>query len=139
MFGTKIHNIFFLQAFNNTEVKHTMSHFDNYFKSMQSSVELPIDTDKALKKFNYILHSVCKGSLKIKQAKPIKRNKSSRHKKWFDKDLASMHSELVRKSKLYSNFPNDPIIRGPFFKFRKIYSKCCKQKNKHYKQIKFSS
>lgn len=133
MFGTKIHNIFFLQAFNNTEVKHTMSHFDNYFKSMQSSVELPIDTDKALKKFNYILHSVCKGSLKIKQAKPIKRNKSSRHKKWFDKDLASMHSELVRKSKLYSNFPNDPIIRGPFFKFRKIYSKCCKQKYKSFR------
>lgn len=47
----------------NTEAKRTMSHFDNYIKSMQS----PVDTDKALQKFNDILHSVCKGSLKIKQ------------------------------------------------------------------------
>lgn len=123
----------FLKAFNNTEAKRTMSYFDNYIKSMQSPVELPIDTDKPLQKFNDKLHSVCKGSLKIKQAKPIKRNKSSRHRKWFDKDLASMHSELVRKSKLYSNFPNDPIIRGSFFKFHKIYSKCCKQKYKSFR------
>lgn len=42
-------------------------------------------------------------------------------------------TEFVRKSKLYSNFPNDPIIRGSFFKFRKIYSKCCKQKYKSFR------
>lgn len=41
----------FLQAFNNTEAKHTMSHFDNYIKSMQR----PVDTDKALQKFNDII------------------------------------------------------------------------------------
>lgn len=33
-----------------------------------------------------------------------------------------MHSKLVRKSKLYSNFPNDPIITGS----------CCKQKYKSF-------
>lgn len=41
----------FLKAFNNTEAKRTMSYFDNYIKSMQR----PVDTDKALQKFNDII------------------------------------------------------------------------------------
>jgi hypothetical protein len=44
-----------------------------------------------------------------------------------------MRAELMRKSKLYSKFPNDPIIRGSFFKFRKLYNRCCKQKYRNFR------
>ena len=40
---------------------------------------------------------------------------------------------MLRKSSLYSKFSNDPVIRGTFFKFRKLYSRACKKKYKEYK------
>ena len=44
-----------------------------------------------------------------------------------------MRSELHKKSKLYSKYPFDPILRGSFFKFRKQYNKFCKQKQREFK------
>ena len=40
---------------------------------------------------------------------------------------------MLKKSSLFSRFPNDPIIRRSFFKFRKLYSRSCKCKFKEFK------
>ena len=44
-----------------------------------------------------------------------------------------MRKDLLRKSELFSKFPNDPIIQGLFFKFCKHYSRNCKKKCKEFK------
>ena len=69
-------------------------------------------------------------SLRKKQGKKSKCRKS---KKWFDSDLYKMRRVLDQKGHLYATHPNDPYIRGSFYKFRKMYVKACKQKRKHYK------
>ena len=45
-----------------------------------------------------------------------------------------MHKELVRKSVSYSKYPDDLVIRGSFFKYRKMYSHACKKKKQAFKR-----
>ena len=45
-----------------------------------------------------------------------------------------MHKELVRKSVSYSKYPDDPVIRGSYFKFRKMYSHACKKKKRAFQR-----
>ena len=44
-----------------------------------------------------------------------------------------MRKTLDYKGKLYAKYPNDPLVRGSFYKFRKKYNKLCKFKRKRYK------
>ena len=89
-----------------------------------------LSTDQAVDNFNNIIYAACSKSLKKVK---ISAKRKSKPKKWFDHDLFKMRKECLRKSALYSRYPNDPIVRGSFFKFRKLYSRCCKRKCKEYK------
>lgn len=40
---------------------------------------------------------------------------------------------LDQKGYLYAKYPNDPLIRGSYYKFRKKYVKACKRKRNEYK------
>ena len=44
-----------------------------------------------------------------------------------------MLKALVRKSVSYSKYPDDLVIKGSFFKFRKMYSQACKKKKRAFK------
>ena len=87
---------------------------------------------KALTAFNDIIDAGRKIALRKKVN--IKGKKIIPKKKWFDDDLQSLHKELVRKSGSYSKHPDDPVIGGSFFKFRKMYSQVYKQKKRALKR-----
>ena len=53
-------------------------------------------------------------------------------KKWFSIKLQDLHKELVRKSVSYSKYPDDLVIWGSFFKFRKMYSHACQKKKRAF-------
>ena len=44
-----------------------------------------------------------------------------------------MRKKLDYKGKLLTKYPSDPLVRGNFFKYRKIYSKFCKSQRTKYK------
>ena len=120
----------FQKAFDTDDVKQMVRKF------MESSFVIDNDvlsTDQAVENFNSIIYTACSKSLK--QSKNVS-NRKSKNKKWFDYDLFKMRRECLRKSALYSRYPNDPTIRGSFFKFRKLYSRCCKKKCKEFKKKK---
>ena len=81
-------------------------------------------------KFSDILY---KAGNKFLRKKKVKNGKFKKNKKWFDLDLMKMRKTLDAKGRLYAKNPNDPMIRGNFYKYRKIYSKLCKFKRKQYK------
>ena len=119
----------FQKAFDTHEVKEQIRKFMN---SSFTGDNHKLLTDDAVESFNGIIYTVCEKSLKKIKHKNNSRKKT-KSKKWFDFDLFKMRKELFRKSDMYSKFPNDPIIRGSFFKFRKLYNKNCKKKCKEFK------
>ncbi|CAG2186734.1 unnamed protein product [Mytilus edulis] len=50
--------------------------------------------------------------------------------KWFDFSLIKMRKQLDDKEKLFKKYNNDPIVRGNFFSFLKLYRKTRKNKYK---------
>jgi hypothetical protein len=79
----KTSDIPFLEAFSDPEVKNKMLMFDEYVKEGCISTDSPADTDILLRKFNDILYTACKRSLKIKSCEKTKHNQPpSRNKKW---------------------------------------------------------
>ena len=90
--------------------------------------------DSAVKDFNKILYTACSKSLRLSNKhRGQNGHKKNKPKHWFDQDLAVQRREMIRKSELYSKYPNDPIVKGNFFRFRKMYSKCCKRKYREFK------
>ena len=71
--------------------------------------------------FKDLLLSAANISLKKKTAN----GKKSKNKKRFYSDLNKMRKTLDHKGKLLAKYPNDPFIKGSFFKYRKIYGKSC--------------
>jgi ribulose bisphosphate carboxylase small subunit len=75
-----------------------------------------------------------------KSLKKTTRNKFIKHKSrvkskaWFDKSLGQMRQQIDKKSALLSKYPNDPIIRGSYFKARKEYNRSRKFKQKKYRE-----
>ena len=63
----------------------------------------------------------------------IKYNKK-RNKKWYDKDLFKMRKNLINYGKVYSKYPNDPLVKGHYYKLYREYSKARKFKYRQYKQ-----
>ena len=120
----------FQKAFNTDDVKEKISRF------MESSFivkNLKFTTIDAVDSFNDIIYTACSKSLK-KINRQTKSKRKLKSKKWFDHDLMKMRREMLRKSSLFSKFPNDPIIHGSFFKF----SRCCKKKCKEFRSCLIS-
>ena len=92
----------------------------------------------AVDSFNDILYPACQNHFKrLTNRLNLKRNWAV--EKWFDLDLKRMRREMLKKSTLLSGFPKkvhcfpDPVIRGFFFKFRKLQSRACKRKYREFK------
>ena len=116
----------FRKAFNADDVKEKISRF------MESSFIVQnqkFSTTEAVYSFYDVIYTACSKSLK-KINRQMKSKRKLKPKKRFDHDLMKMRREMLRKG---SKFPNDPIIRGSFFKFRKLYSRCCKKKCKEFR------
>ena len=91
------------------------------------------NVDEMVSNLNSIIYTACDKCLK--KRKTLKKSGYTRpKKKWFDSDLKSMRKELLRKSYLYSRNPCDNVLKGAFFKFRKLYKRCCKQKMNMFKR-----
>ncbi|CAC5362799.1 unnamed protein product [Mytilus coruscus] len=107
----------FLNALKSDEVKVKIQDFENIQNQSQSEV------DAALHSLHDILKMAANKSLKRKTKS---RRNGIKSKPWFDKGLSSMRKELDHKSQMLAKYPKDPIIRGKFFKFRKLYGTKCK-------------
>ena len=124
----------FQKAFNTDDLKEKISRFMELSFIVQNQ---KFSTTEAVDSFSDIVYTACSKSLKtINRQKKSKRKLKSK-KKWFDHDLMKMRREMLRKSSLFSKFSNDPIIRGSFFKFRKLYSHC-KKKCKEFRSCLIS-
>ncbi|CAC5405872.1 unnamed protein product [Mytilus coruscus] len=104
----------FLNALKSDEIKVKIQDFENIQNQSQSEV------DAALHSLHDILKMAANKSLKRKTKS---RRNGIKSKPWFDKGLSTMRKELDHKSQMLAKYPKDPIIRGNFFKFRKLYGK----------------
>ena len=123
--------LLFTKALESDSIQEKINNFINYYGSNKNTMDSK-DINNLVDNFNDIVHSACEKS--IKRAKPNKSKKESRKKKWVDADISKMHNQLKMKSLAYSKHPNDPYIRGNFYKFRKFYSKCCKKKKRQFRE-----
>ena len=55
------------------------------------------------------------------------------HKNWFDSDLKQLRLNLINYGKVYSKYPNDPLVKNHAYKLYREYNKCRKAKKKLYK------
>lgn len=69
--------------------------------------------NNATNEIHNIFDKVTKLSLHRKSA-----HRTSTHKKWFDLDLAKIRKHLRERATLLSKFPNNPLLRGPFFQIK---------------------
>ena len=96
----------------------------------EMKIESESDVYEAVNRLENILITAANKSLKRRTAP---KRKSKRPNPWFDLELGKMRKELDYKNYLLCTYPNDPIVRGNFFKFRKLYSKKCKLKYRNFK------
>jgi hypothetical protein len=61
--------------------------------------------------------------------------KRKKHQPWYNKTLKQQRNSVLSKGKLVAKFPNDPIIRGSFFKHLKLYRKNCKTQQRQHRQL----
>jgi hypothetical protein len=119
----------------------SVAHFQNYFthpiiqrdiKSfLNKTIQLnEIDINEATNDIHNIFNKVAKFSLQ----KKARSKKHTDNKKWFDSDLWQKRKQLFGKATLLSRYPNNPIIRGSYFKLRKEYAKLRKYKKRQFTQ-----
>ena len=90
-----------------------------------------VSIDSMISKINDIYYNVAGRTLK----KAVhKRNKKKTVKRWFDKSLYSLKSHVCYLSRLLQMYPNDPQVRGSFFRGLKFYNKERKRKRRQFKQ-----
>lgn len=119
----------FQSAFQTKEIQNKINEF------MNMSI---VDTDDSVDHINHIITDAADISLKTPN---IKMGKNKHHlkknhkksKRWFDTDLKSMRNRVIANGKLYSMFPNDPIVRGRCFKLFRIYNKTKRNKKRQFK------
>lgn len=90
-----------------------------------------INPDKAAKELNEIFHLAGNKALKKKQ--PPKLN-TPQNKPWFNTNLKYMRQRVNQKGDLLTRFPNDPQIRGSYYKSLKEYNRERKTTQRRYKQ-----
>ena len=119
----------FQEACASTDVTTRITEF-----SSQPILENGKNVDDVVENFKSIVYLACSKSLRVK--KRFKNQK--KQKKWFDQDLGLMRKELMHKSQRYANNPTDVNIRNSFYKYRKLYGKCCKKKRQDFMKSIFS-
>ena len=103
---------------------------DRLHDVLDMQISNTVEVNDIVDKFSEILYSAGNKCLRKKK---IRKSKFKRNKKWFDLDLLKMRKTLDFKGKQFAKYPNDPIVRGSFYRYRKLYSKLCKFKRKQYK------
>lgn len=102
-------------------------------KFMDEKISLhKVSIDTATNNIHVIFEKVCSVSLKKKKRK--KKIINNENKNWFDQELTAVKRQLEDKAYLMSKFPNDPLVRGSFFKMNKKYAKLRKKKKREFKQ-----
>ncbi|CAG2216007.1 unnamed protein product [Mytilus edulis] len=97
------------------------------------------DSQNMTLKLNDIICEAADKSLKQilpKTPNSVKSNTKTIKKqpKWFDFSLIKMRKQLDDKEKLFKKYNNDPIVRGNFFSFLKLYRKTRKNKYKQFRK-----
>lgn len=119
----------FQSAFQTKEIQNKINEFMNMYI---------VDTDDSVDHLNHIISDAADISLKKpninmgKNKHHLKKN-PKKSKKWFDTDLKAMRNRVIANGKLYSMFPNDPIVRGRYFKLFRIYNKTKRNKERQFK------
>ena len=119
----EISPLLFNEALKRGEIKSKLEGLSNISISEKSVI------NSAVKNFKDLLLSAASISLKKKMVN----GKKSKNKKWFNSDLNKMRKTFDHKGKLLAKYPNDPFIKGSFFKYRKIYCKSFKFQCRKYK------
>ena len=115
----------FQQALGSHEIQQRFENFLNLNLDNQESI------DNASNELTDIITTAANKCLK--KHRKIKKKKV-KHKKWFDLTLNNMRNNLISYSKTYSKYPNDPSVKGHYYKLLRIYSKTRKLKFRQYKQ-----
>lgn len=118
----------FKKALESDEIQHRLNTFLN-----TDSSDPGFSIDAASLELADIIHSAAIKSLKRKK-RPKYCGKNNRNKKWFDIDLFRMRKRLINYGKIYSKYPNDPAVKGHYYKILRQYSKARKNKYREYKQ-----
>ena len=71
--------------------------------------------------------------ISIKRGKPPVKKGVRKRKKWFDTDLRKLRQRLMSYGKVYCYYPNDPVVRGHYFKWHKEYARSRKLKSRQFK------
>ena len=98
------------RVFSKTEVEDILSDIQNTFLTAANST---------LKKKN----SKCKTKIR-----------KSKHKKWFNFDCQKLLKNLRHLVKSLSRSPNNPAIKGNFFKLKRKYKSTCRKAKRNYEQ-----
>lgn len=106
--------------------------FSNLSEKFDINQDTPVNINSVLEDFNIIMRLA--GSLSLKLSKKKKGKIKPKDNKWHDCDLKQLRKKVDYKGSLYAKFPNDPIIRGSFYKTQKEYSKLCKKKRQEFKK-----
>lgn len=116
----------FQNALESPDVKEKI---DNFLKTDKYDTQKSVN-DAAVELSDILLLAAEKS---LKTRKPKKKGKQ-KHKKYFDSELYSMRKNLTDYGQIYTRYPNDPKVRGHYYKLLKNYSKARKAKYKSYKQ-----
>jgi hypothetical protein len=78
-----------------------------------------------------ILKTAAENSLKMKSNRQITKRKNNNN--WHNNSLKQIRNKLTSKGNLLITYPNDPIIRGSYFKCLKYYRKECKKAQRQFR------
>ena len=106
---------------------------EKILKLMSSNYNTQNGPNSAVDDLQKILIHTAGKALQRKRSNPSPL-KFNNHKPWFDKPLQILKREIGKKAQLLCLFPNDPNIRGSYYKIVKIYNKTRKQKKRAHKQ-----
>ena len=118
-----ISSTLFNQALQSEEIKLKLEAFSDTPINETSDIKSIVGNFKEI-----LLHAA---NMSLKKTK-VKKGKTCDKRKWFNSDLYKMRKTLDYKGKLLTKYPSDPLLRGNFFKYRKIYSKFCKSQRRKY-------
>lgn len=110
---------------------------DTYiYTQLQKLTNYPHDnteqnTDTAVQMLNNALLQAASKSLLEKKQKP---KSLTRNKPWFNTSLKHIRRKVCAKGELLRHFPNDPLVRGSYYKSLKEYNRARKHFKRQYKQ-----
>ena len=87
--------------------------------------------DNATEAIDKIIRTAAEFGLKKKRPKDKFRHQN---KNWFDFELKVKKKEVYNKARLMSMIPNDPQVRGSYYKSYKVYAKLRKYKKRKFRQ-----